>query len=206
MLRVWGRINSTNVQKVLWCLAELDLDYEQIDAGAKFGVVDTPEYRAMNPNALVPTIDDNGFVLWESNAIVRYLARRYSEGALFPTDLQQRFIAEQWMDWQATLLWPGVRPAFQGLVRTPPEERDEAAIASSMQVTSERLQGLETQLGRTRFVAGDDFSMGDIPIGVAVYRCFALGVDRAALPNVTRWYESLAERPPYRQHIMLPLS
>jgi glutathione S-transferase len=206
MLRVWGRTNSTNVQKVLWCLGELGLDYERIDAGAEFGVVDTPEYRAMNPNALVPTIDDAGFILWESNVIVRYLTRRHSEGTLFPSDLRQRFIAEQWMDWQTTALWPGFRDAFWGLVRTPPEDRDEQAIARSQQATAKRLQGLETQLGKTRFVAGDDFTMGDIPIGVSVYRCLALGIERAGFPNIGRWYDGLAERPSYRQHVMLPLS
>lgn len=206
MLRVWGRTNSTNVQKVLWCLGELGLDHERVDAGAEFGVVDTPEYQAMNPNSLVPTIDDDGFILWESNVIVRYLARRHSEGTLFPSDLQERFVAEQWMDWQGTALWPGFRDAFWGLVRMPPEKRDNDAIARSQQATAKRLQGLETQLGKTRFVAGDDFTMGDIPIGVSVYRCLALGIERAGFPNIGRWYDSLSERPPYRQHVMLPLS
>jgi glutathione S-transferase len=206
MLRIWGRTNSTNVQKVLWCLGELGLGFERIEAGAQFGVVNTPEYRAMNPNSLVPTIDDDGFILWESNVIVRYLAKRHSDGALYPSDIRERFIAEQWMDWQATTLWPGFRDAFWGLVRTPPEKRDEAAIAKSQQATAKRFEGLETRLGETRFVAGDAFSMGDIPIGVSVYRCLALGIDRGAFPNIARWYDSLAERPAFREHVMLPIS
>jgi glutathione S-transferase len=206
MLRIWGRTNSTNVQKVLWCAAELGLDYERIDAGAQYGVTDTPEYRAMNPNALVPTIDDDGFILWESNVIVRYLAKRHSDGKLFPADTRERFIAEQWMDWQATALWPGFRDAFWGLVRTPPEKRDQAAISKSQQQTAKRLGGLETRLGKAKFVAGDGFTMGDIPVGVAIYRCLALGINRADFPNIGRWYDSLTEHGPFREHVMLPIT
>ncbi len=206
MLRIWGRSNSINVQKVLWCCDELGLQYERVDAGAKFGVVDTPEYRAMNPNSLVPTIDDDGFVLWESNVIVRYLAKRHADGTLCPSDIRERFIAEQWMDWQATTLWPGFRDAFWGLVRTPAEERDEAAIAKSQQATARRFEGLDAQLGKTRFVAGDSFTMGDIPVGISVYRCLKLGIDRDDFPNIARWYDGLTHRPPYREHVMVPLS
>jgi glutathione S-transferase len=206
MLRIWGRTNSINVQKVLWCLAELGLDYERIEAGAQHGVVDTPEYRAINPNALVPAIDDNGFILWESNVIVRYLARRHGEGALFPSDIRERFVAEQWMDWQATALWPGFRDVFWGLVRTPPEQRDAAAIARLQEETRERLGGLEAQLSQTAFVAGDGLTMGDIPVGVSIYRCFQLGIERSGFPNIGRWYDSLSERSGYRDHVMLPLT
>ncbi len=206
MLRIWGRANSINVQKVLWCLAELSLEHERIDAGREFGVVDTPEYKTMNPNGLVPTLEENDFVLWESNVIVRYLARRHGEGGLFPTDIRERFIAEQWMDWQATALWPGFHNAFWGLVRTPPEQRDEDAIGKSLQATATRLQALETQLGKTRFVAGDTFTMGDIPVGISVYRCLSLGIERAAFPNIGRWYDSLGQRAPYREHVMVPIT
>src|SRR5829696_9275573 len=124
MLTLWGRVNSINVQKVHWCLKELGLAYDRIEAGREFGVVDTPEYRRMNPNGLVPTIEDDGFVLWESNVIVRYLAARHGAGRLYPDDLRVRFDAERWMDWQATTLWPALRPVFIGLVRTPVAERD----------------------------------------------------------------------------------
>jgi glutathione S-transferase len=206
MLRIWGRTNSTNVQKAMWCIAELGLEHERIDAGLEFGVVKTAEYRAMNPNSLVPTIDDGGFILWESNVIVRYLCQRHAGGTMFPSDLRQRFIAEQWMDWQATVFWPAFRDAFWGQVRTPPEKRDQAAIETSKQRTSTLLQGLDTQLGKALFVAGDAFTMGDIPAGVSVYRVFSLGVDRAKFPNVGRWYDGLAERPAYREHVMLPIT
>lgn len=206
MLRIWGRTTSINVQKVLWCCRELGIDFEQIDAGMQFGVIDTPEYRAMNPNALIPTIDDDGFILWESNAIVRYLAKRHGEGTLFPSDLRARFLAEQWMDWQTTTLWPGLRDAFMGLVRTPEEKRDAAAIENSLTVTAKQLEALESRLAKSRFVAGEALTMGDIPLGATVYRCFALGIDRSPFPEVGRWYDALTERPIYRDVVMLPLT
>jgi glutathione S-transferase len=206
MLRIWGRTNSINVQKALWCLAELDIDYERIDAGLQYGVVNTPEYRAMNPNGVVPTIDDDGFILWESNAIVRYLAQRYGAGGLCPADMRERFVAEQWMDWQSTMLWPTFRDAFWGLVRTPAEARDETVIAKSQQAAAKLLEGLETQLGKTRYVANDGLTMGDIPIGISVYRCFKLGIDRSAFARIGAWYDGLTDRPGYRAHVMLPLT
>jgi glutathione S-transferase len=206
MLRIWGRTSSTNVQKVLWCCAELGLDYQRTEAGREFGVVNTPEYLAMNPNALVPTIDHDGFILWESNVIVRYLCLLHSEGKLFPSDLKQRFTAEKWMEWQGNTLWPAFRDAFWGLVRTPPEQRDHAQIERSQRETAKRLAGLETALGKTRYVAADSFTMGDIPLGVSLYRCFSLGIDRNRFPNVGRWYDRLTERPAFREQVMLPIT
>jgi glutathione S-transferase len=206
MLRIWGRTNSVNVQKVLWCSAELAIPYERIDAGLQFGVVTTPDYLALNPNALIPTIEDDGFVLWESNVIVRYLASRHGKGSLCPTETHARFTAEKWMDWHATTLWPAVRIVFLGMVRTPPEKRDNAAITAAQRETSRVLGVLDQQLAKTRFVAGDTFTMGDIPVGAAAYRAIALGEDRAKIPNVARWYDELTERPGYRDHVMLPLS
>jgi glutathione S-transferase len=206
MLRIWGRTNSINVQKVLWCATELALPYERIDAGMQFGVVTTPEYLALNPNALIPTIEDDGLVLWESNVIVRYLSSRYGTGLLCPADMPARFSAEKWMDWHATTLWPAVRVVFLGLIRTPPEKRDNAAIAAARQEAWRALGILDRQLSKTRFVAGEDFTMGDIPVGAAVYRALALGEDRSKIPNVGRWYDALTDREGYRNHIMLPLS
>jgi glutathione S-transferase len=206
LLRIWGRTSSINVQKVLWCCAELGLAYERIEAGLQFGVVDTPEYRALNPNALVPTIDDDGFVLWESNVIVRYLASVYGSGTLCPADPRARYAAEKWMDWQATTLWPAFRIVFLGLVRTPPEKRDERAIETARTETNRALGILESQLGKTRYVGGETFTMGDIPLGISVYRCFALGIERAKFPDVARWHDRLAERVPFREQVMLPLT
>lgn len=206
MLRIWGRTNSVNVQKVLWCCAELEIPYERIDAGMQFGIVTTPAYLALNPNALVPTIDDDGFVLWESNVIVRYLASRYGQGSLCPSEIRGRFAAEKWMDWQTNTLWPAFRVVFMGLVRTSPEKRDHAAIAAGLRETLRLLGALDAQLAKTRFVAGETLTMGDIPVGASIHRCFALGTEREKLPNVTRWYDELRERSGYRENIMLPLS
>ncbi len=206
MLKIWGRTNSTNVQKVLWCCAELGLPYERIEAGAEHGVVKSPEYLAMNPNALVPTIDDDGFILWESNVIVRYLANKHSLGTLCPTDLRERFEAERWMDWQTTSLWPAFRAAFMGLVRTPPEKRNHEAIESAQRETARLLSAFEARLAKAPFAAGDGFTMGDIPLGVTVFRLFALGIEPTGFANVAKWYDSLAKRPGYKAHVMLPLS
>jgi glutathione S-transferase len=206
MLRIWGRTNSTNVQKVLWCCAELGLAYERIEAGAEHGVVKSPDYLAMNPNALVPTIDDDGFILWESNVIVRYLSNKHGLGSLCPQDLRDRFEAERWMDWQTTTLWPAFRAAFMGLVRTPPEKRDNSAIKSAQAETAKYLAAFESRLAKVPFAGGGAFTMGDIPLGVTMFRLFALGIERSAFPNVSRWYEGLTGRPGYKAHVMLPLS
>jgi glutathione S-transferase len=206
MLRVWGRTNSVNVQKVMWCCAELEIPYERIEAGMQFGVVNTPAYLALNPNALIPTMDDDGFILWESNVIVRFLATRHGMGTLCPSEIRARFAAEKWMDWQATTLWPAFRAVFMGLVRTPPEKRDPAAIATGQRETLRVLSALDGQLAKTRFVAGDALTMGDIPVGASIHRCFVLGMEREQLPNVARWYDELQQRAAYRETIMLPLS
>jgi len=206
MLKVWGRTNSLNVQKVLWTLAELGLAYERTDAGMQFGVVKTPEYLAMNPNALVPTIDDDGLILWESNVIVRYLATRYGLGTLCPADTGERFRAERWMDWQATALTPAMTPAFLGLIRKVPEFATEAVIAEARRKVGAWLTILEHQLAGRDFVNGAGFTMGDIPVGVAVNRWYLMPVERDAFPAVERWYGRLKERPGFAAHVVLPLS
>src|SRR3954468_21239868 len=170
MLRIWGRKNSINVQKVLWCCAELHLPFERIDAGMAFGVVETPEYRALNPNGRIPTIEDDGYVLWESNTIVRYLAMKHSPGSLCPSDLAARFDAERWMDWQLTPLDRPVRNVFWALVRTAPEKRDPAAVEMAQAEAEQGLAILDAHLAQRRFVGGEAFTMGDIPVGASVYR------------------------------------
>ena len=206
MLTIWGRRNSINVQKVLWCCAELGLAYERIDAGGAYGVSNTPEYLAMNPNGLVPTINDDGFILWESNVIVRYLAAKHGQGALYPGDLKARAEAERWMDWQVTTLWAALRPIFFGYVRTPPEQRDAAALAAAERSAEEALAILDRYLQDRAFLAGERFTMGDIPAGISVYRWTALPIERPDFPHVTRWYEALTERPGFRTHVMHPLT
>ena len=206
MLTIWGRANSINVQKVLWCCSELGLAYERIDAGGSYGVSNTPEYSAMNPNGLVPTIRDDDFVLWESNVIVRYLAAKHGQATLYPGDFKERAEAERWMDWQVTTLWAALRPMFFGYVRTPPEQRDAPALAAAQRSSEQALAILDRYLKGRTFVAGEHFTMGDIPVGISVYRWTALPVQRPDFPNVMRWYKALTERPGFRTHVMQPLT
>jgi glutathione S-transferase len=204
MLRIWGRANSSNVQKVLWCCAELDLPYERFDMAGTFGF--TPEYLSMNPNRVVPTIEDDGFVLWESNAIVRYMAAKHGAGTLYPNDLKERAEADRWMDWQHTTLWAAMRALFFGFVRTPENQRDPAALAAAQRDSEKALAILDGAMGDRRFVAGERFTMGDIPAGIVIYRWFALPITRPEFENVGRWYKALTERPGFRTHIMHPLT
>ncbi len=205
-MKIWGRVNSINVQKVLWCCAELGIDYERIDAGLHFGVNDTPQYKAMNPNGLVPTIDDDGFVLWESHAIVRYLSRKHGAGTLWPEDAHTAADADRWMEWYSTSAWPALRPIFHNLVRTPPEKRDLAEVEDSRKKMCTYLAMLDANLGQRDYVAGARFSMADIPLGLASWRWFNLPIERPALPNFARWYQRVCERPAFIQHCMLPLT
>ena len=206
MLSLWGNADSVNVQKILWCCEELGLAYQRIDAGRHFGVVNTPEFRRLNPNGLVPTIDDEGFLLWESNTILRYLAAKHAPGTLWPTDVQQRALADRWMDWANSTLWPTMVPLFRAFMRTPEAQRDAAAIEAVRLETVEELTIIDAQLARSAFVGGDAFTMGDIAVGCAVWRWMALPVQRPPLPNLQRWFDALAARPAYRRVVMLPLT
>lgn len=206
MLKIWGRKNSVNVQKVLWCCGELNLPFERVDAGMEHGVNSTPQYKAMNPNGLVPTIDDDGFILWESHAIVRYLARKHGAGTLWPDDPRTAADADRWMDWYATTLWQNVRPVFWSLVRTPPEKRNMAEVEEHRKKLAASLAIVDAQLSTRDYLAGNRFSMGDIPMGVAAYRWFNLPIERPDYRNLERWYKRLCERPAFQQHCMLPLT
>jgi glutathione S-transferase len=206
VLRIWGRSNSINVQKVLWCCEELDVPYNRVDVGGPFGGNREPEYLRLNPNGLVPTISDSGFVLWESNAIVRYLAARHGMGTLCPEDLAERADADRWMDWQMGTLWASFRPAFIGLIRTPPEERNPAQIATAISKTAGNLAILDAHLAGRDFVTGPSLTMADIPLGVTAYRWFTLDIERPPMPNLEAWYERLRARGPYRATVMSPLS
>jgi len=206
MLKIWGRTNSINAQKVLWALNELKVPYERIDAGMQFGVVNEPFYRRMNPNGRVPTIDDDGFVLWESNAIVRYLSAKHGAGTLWPSDPKQRADSDRWMDWASTTIGPPITPVFWGLVRTPTEKRDGKAIEEGTKKLNAVFEVLEQSLDARDYVAGAAFTMGDIPVGVYVYRWSALPIDRPSLPRVEAYYRRLQQRTPFKQHVMMPLS
>lgn len=206
MLRIWGRDNSINVQKALWCCEEMEVPYERVDAGGSFGVVNTQQYRNLNPNGLVPTIEDDGFVLWESNAIVRYLSAKHSAGKLWPEDLKVRAEADRWMDWQNSAFWPAFRPLFWNLVRTPVDQREEPAMEESRLKTAEILGYLDAHLRNRSYIVGDTVTMGDIPLGCAIWRWASLPIERPELVNVQRWFDLLGTRPAYRKIVMQPLS
>jgi len=206
MLKVWGRNTSSNVQKVMWAVTEIGLPVERIDIGGPFGKNREAAYLAMNPNGLVPTIEEeDGYTLWESNSIVRYLAAKH-KSALEPADLRVRAQAQKWMDWQLTVMAPAIGPLFLGMVRTPPAERNMKAIDDSKAKTGEATHMLDTQLARTQFIAGDAFSYGDIPLGIMIWRYRELAPERPAFKNVDRWYAAIAARPGFRQHVQaIPL-
>ena len=202
MLKIWGRKTSSNVQKAMWAVGELGLAHERIDIGGPFGMNKEPAYLAMNPNGLVPTLEEeDGFLLWESNAVVRYLAGKHGAGTLEPPDPKARALAGQWMDWQLSVLGPAITPVFWGLIRTPPEKRDQAAIDGGKVKTTEAIRMLDAQLARTKFVAGDAFSYGDIPVGVMTYRYWQLVPEHPDLPHLRRWYDAIAQRQAFKDHV-----
>ncbi len=205
MLKIIGRKTSSNVMKVLWACAELGLDFEREDLGGPFGGNESPEYLALNPNGRVPTIVEDDFVLWESNSIVRYLAHEHGNGTLWPTDARTRARGERWMDWQLSVMSPAMVPVFWGLVRTPEAERDMAAIGKARDGLAGAMAILDRYLGETEFVAGPNFTIGDIPVGIGTYRWFALPIEREDYANLERWYAALTERAGYREHIMNPM-
>jgi glutathione S-transferase len=208
-MKIWGRNTSANVQKVMWALGELGVEAERIDVGGVFGQNRDAPYLAMNPNGLVPTLEeDDGFLLWESNSIVRYLGAKFDKaGVLEPKDPHARALASQWMDWQLSVAGPGIGPAFWGLIRTPADKRDMAAIKASQQKSIENFAMLDTQLGKTPFVAGNAFSYGDIPVGVMCYRFVQLVPERPKTPNLDRWYAAISSRKPFKDHVgSVPLS
>ena len=205
MLKIIGRKNSSNVQKVLWCCGELGIEFEREDAGREFGRNDTPEFLAMNPNGRVPVIDDNGLILWESNTIVRYLAAVHDGGALYPEDLKTRARSERWMDWQLSVMGPAFAPIFHALVRDPPEARDPAKIAAARDNVESKFEILERYLGEAAYLAGDELSVGDIPLGIHAYRWYQFDIERKTLPNVERWYDALCQRPAFQTHVMVGL-
>jgi glutathione S-transferase len=205
MLRIYGRATSSNTQMVMWCAGELGLACERIDVGGPFGGTDTPTYRALNPNGLIPTIDDDGFVLWESNAIIRYLAAKYGMGTLCPVDLQERASADRWMDWQLGTVDSAMWPAFRNLIRTPAAQRNAVEVADAEARLARYFGLLDDWLANKAFMAGGRLTMGDIPLGMMTWRYFQLALQRPDLPNVAAWCRRLEQRPAYRTHVMLPL-
>ncbi len=204
MIEIWGRRNASNVLPVMWAVGELGLAHVRNNLGGSFGGLDRPAYRAMNPNRRIPTIDDDGFVLWESNAIVRYLCRRYGEGTLLPDDERACALADQWMEWHKTTPYRAYIDLFWATVRTEPALRDPARIAELSRSAGDSWKILDQHLAERRFVAGDRLTMGDIPIGPAVHRYLQLEVERPDLPHLSAWHARLCDRPNFREHVMLP--
>lgn len=207
MRKLLGRANSSNVMKVVWLLEELGLPYERTDVGGPFGGTDTPEYRALNPNGVVPTLVEGDFVLWESNAVIRYLCATNAPGhAMWPDELRAQASIDRWMDWQQTTLNRPQSAVFQGLIRTAPERRDPAAIAAAVTETARCWTLLDGILSRVPYVAGPVLTLADIALGVHVHRWFSFDLARPPQPHLRAWYDRLLTRPAYRQHVAQPMS
>lgn len=208
MITVWGRNNSTNVKKVLWCLEELGVAYDSIPAGGKFGKTQDAEYLAMNPNALVPCLHDDtaNLTLWESNTIVRYLAAQYGKETLWIAEPAARAAGEKWMDWVGTTLAGPHRGVFFSLVRTAPELRDEKLIADSIAQCNTLFAIIDAELAKQTWLGGETFSVADIALGPTLYNLLNLDVEWNAFPHLQRWYQQLTQRPAFKKIVMIPLS
>ncbi|GLS45726.1 glutathione S-transferase family protein [Methylobacterium brachythecii] len=206
MRRLWGRANSVNVQKAIWGLEEAGLPYQRVDAGGAHGVVNEPAYRAMNPTGLVPTLEEDGFVLWESNAILRYLARLPGAPLALTADPRASARVDQWLDWQATAFTPGMRDAFWQMMRVPEGQRDLKAVEASRVTTEKGAALLDRYLAGTAFVAGDSFSIADIAVGCAAHRWLNMPLERDERPHIVRWYQVIAQRGAASAVLTVPIS
>jgi glutathione S-transferase len=204
MLKLWGRTSSLNVQKVILCLEELGIAYQRVDAGMEFGIVQTPQYQALNPNSRVPTIEEDGFVLWESNVIVRYLCAKYSDGGMWPANLRARADADRWMDWQQTTFNPSMNPIFVALVRNP-GRRDEQTIEKLRAASDHNAGIVESRLAEHPFISGDAFGMADLALAPPLHRWLHLPVARSPRPHLERWYARLMDRPASSKVLTLPI-
>jgi glutathione S-transferase len=207
---LWGRNTSSNVQKPMWLFEELGINYERIDIGGSYGKNNEPEYLKLNPNGLVPTLDDNGFILWESNSITRYIASKYRAESMYPGDLKRRADIERWMDWGISLS-NAFNKAFVGILRTAPEKRDLTQILASCRATETALRVLNTQLQDRDWICGDHFTLADIAIGINCYRWYrvpfsAVGFEIPKLANLEAWFERLQARPAYQKVVMITIS
>ena len=205
-LKIWGRISSINVKKVVWTAQELGIDFERHEAGGVHGVVKTPAYIALNPNSQIPVMEDGDYVLWESNVITRYLSAKHSSGNFYPTDLQERFEAERWMEWQQTMINPASRNGFWHVICLPADQRDPAAVAQSNALVERLMAMLNAHLTTRSFMVGERFTMADIPAGCEVQRWFGLPQPREKRPKVERWFASLLARPAAKGVLDLPLA
>ncbi len=213
-LTIWGRRNAFNVQKVLWLLDELGLVYTHRDAGGAWGGLNSPEFLALNPHGRVPVLQDAALAVWESHAILRYLAARYADTAAlrdptaqwWPAQPAQRVRVDAWMDWSLATLQPEFMRLFWLFYRTPEAQRQAQKIGLSVAACDEHFGLLDLELAQRAYVAGDHCSLADIAAGTALYRYFEMGVPVVRHANVLAWYARLAARPAFRKHIMSPFT
>ena len=205
-VKIWGRMNSANLKKATWCAQEAGLPYRRIDAGGLFGVVREPAFRALNPNGLVPVLEDGDTVLWESNVIIRYIAAKYGEGTLRIDDPAQRASAEKWMDWTLSTVVRPFSDVFWGMVRTREPERDRQKVEAGIAACAKALAIADAQLQRQPWLSGQSFGIGDMPLGVIAYGWFGMAIERPDLPALKAWYQRLTERVAYRNTVMIPLT
>jgi glutathione S-transferase len=204
---LWGRLNSINVQKVLWLCEDLGLNFDRVDAGLQFGVNQTLDYLAMNPNGLVPTLKENDFVLWESHSILRYLAKTHDpSGTLYPQALKDCALVDQWLDWSTTTAWPPMRILFWGWIRTSENERNQSDLEKNRLIMQKMLTILDDQLRQHAWVAGEHFTVADIPLALIVHRWFLLPIEREDLAHVERWFSQMSTRPGFIRYGSSPLS
>jgi glutathione S-transferase len=206
MLKVWGRRSAFNVQKAMWLIGELGLPYQHIDVGGSFGGLDDPAFLAMNPHGRIPVIEHDGLVVWESHAIVRYLAARYAPGTLWPQDAAARSFADRWMDWSATTLQRDFMDLFWSYYRTPETARDMPRVHGLIASCKRHYALLDRHLAQQPFLAGEHLTTADVPAGTTLYRYFEIDIERPLVPHVEAWYRRLAARPAYREHVMVPFA
>lgn len=205
MLTVWGRKTSSNVQALMWAIGELGLPYERLDVGHKYGGLDNDAFYALNPNRTIPVLrDGDDPPLWETGAILRYLASRYGAGPFWPSDLSSRSQVDKWAEWSkinVAIAFTG--PVFWQLVRTPPQKRDPQVIRLGIQALENKLAIAEEQLQQHPFLVGDDLTLADIQFGHILFRYYDLDIERRALPHLATYYADLSQRPAYREHVMI---
>jgi glutathione S-transferase len=206
MLKVWGRRSAFNVQKAMWAIGEVGVAHEHVNAGGDAGGLDDPAFRAMNPHGRIPVIDDDGLIVWESNSVVRYLAAKYAAGTLWSADPAERSHQERWMDWGLATCQRDFLDLFWGWFRQPPEKQDAAYVADKVARCEANYRLLDAHLADRPYLAGDHFTVADIPAGTTLFRYLTMGMEVPAVPNLRAWYERLAARPAYQEHVMIPFA
>jgi glutathione S-transferase len=207
MLKIWGRTTSSNVQKVLWTCAELNIEYDRVDHGGPFGGNRDPEYLRLNPNGLVPTVIDGDLVMWESNTVCRYLCTTHANGeTLYPRDPAARTHVERWMDWQLSVIGGPMGALLQGLIRSTPETRDPAAIEAARRRAIAAWEIVDDALASQPYLGGQSLSLAEIVMGTHIYRWFNYAIERPHLDHLQAWYDRISGRPGFKNHIVMPIT